>query len=82
MPVRFTLSSYSCYFIVLFYIVYIVSVKMPPKDPELIALRKELEDLIAKCQVKVMIINLFVCLLFIVCNKYFVKKNLFSILFI
>jgi len=24
---------------------------MPPKDPELIALRKELEDLIAKCQV-------------------------------
>lgn len=25
---------------------------MPPKDPELISLRKELEDLIAKCQVK------------------------------
>lgn len=24
---------------------------MPPKDPELVALRKELEDLIAKCQV-------------------------------
>jgi len=24
---------------------------MPPKDPELISLRKELEDLIAKCQV-------------------------------
>jgi len=34
----------------LFYIVtsYLI---MPPKDPELIALRKELEDLIAKCQV-------------------------------
>lgn len=24
---------------------------MPPKDPELVSLRKELEDLIAKCQV-------------------------------
>lgn len=24
---------------------------MPPKDPELLTLKKELEDLIAKCQV-------------------------------
>lgn len=32
---------------------------MPPKDPELIALRKELEDLIAKCQV--IYFDLFLC---------------------
>lgn len=31
---------------------------MPPKDPELISLRKELEDLIAKCQVIYIYIDL------------------------
>lgn len=34
---------------------------MPPKDPELIALRKELEDLIAKCQVTTHIVELYIC---------------------
>lgn len=37
---------------------------MPPKDPELIALRKELEDLIAKCQVTTHMLNcIFVIML-------------------
>lgn len=36
---------------------------MPPKDPELIALRKELEDLIAKCQV---IRHLFHCIYYFI----------------
>jgi len=30
---------------------------MPPKDPELASLRKELEDLIAKCQVNIYFLN-------------------------
>lgn len=34
---------------------------MPPKDPELVSLRKELEDLIAKCQV-IIYIDIFVYL--------------------
>lgn len=33
---------------------------MPPKDPELVSLRKELEDLIAKCQV-IILIDLLYC---------------------
>lgn len=35
---------------------------MPPKDPELIALRKELEDLIAKCQVITHHVHLLNCI--------------------
>jgi len=41
---------------------------MPPKDPELIALRKELEDLIAKCQV--ITVHFLNCIIYIYIFKH------------
>lgn len=59
---------------------------MPPKDPELVSLRKELEDLIAKCQVNTCKSMYFVriCLLLLLLKRkciYFfnsVQLNLFK----
>lgn len=50
---------------------------MPPKDPELIALRKELEDLIAKCQV--IHFDLFHCIyyFFVIYINYFCATFIF-----